>query len=190
MEGKGRVVLCFFSDGASNNGVFHESLNMAAIFRLPVIYICENNMYAISMSSCDSVACRDIAKRAGGYNIPGIIVDGADPIAVYKAVLKSVNIARSSQGPSLIEAKAYRFGGHHPNDPANYRDKEEVKYYKSKKDPLKNFKEKIFKDNILSEKDIEAMESKIDKAVEESVKFAEESPEPQLDKFLDEVSAL
>jgi len=190
MEGRERITICFFGDGAANNGVFHESLNMAAIFKLPVVYICENNMYAISMSSCESVACKDIANRAAAYNIPGVIVDGSDPEAVYETVTKAVELARQGKGPSLIEAKTYRFGGHHPNDPAEYRDKEEVEYYKTEKDPVKNYKSKLMCEKILTEKDIEKMEREILKMVEDSVKYAEESPEPQLDKFLEEVKLL
>jgi len=190
MEGKGRIAICFFGDGASNNGVFHESLNMAAIFKLPVIYICENNMYAISMSSCESVACKDIADRAAAYDIPGVIVDGSDPEAVYEAVTRAVELARKGKGPSLIEAKTYRFGGHHPNDPAEYRDKEEVEYYKTEKDPVKNYKSKLIGEKILTEEDIEKMEQEILKMIEDSVKYAEGSPEPQLDEFLEEVKSL
>ncbi len=190
MEGKQRVTICFFSDGATNNGVFHESLNMAAIFKLPVIYVCENNMYAISMKACESVACKDIAKRAVSYDIPGVIVDGSDPEAVYFAVLEAVKRARQGQGPTLIEAKTYRFGGHHPNDPAEYRDKKEAEYYKNEKDPVKNYKEKLIKENILNVQDIENIEKEILMEVEESVRFAEESPEPSLDKFLEEVALI
>ncbi len=190
MEGKGRIAICFFGDGASNNGVFHESLNMAAIFKLPVIYICENNMYAISMSSCESVACKDIADRAAAYDIPGVIVDGSDPEAVYEAVTRAVELARKGKGPSLIEAKTYRFGGHHPNDPAEYRDKEEVEYYKTEKDPVKNYKSKLIGEKILTEEDIEKMEQEILKMIEDSVKYAEGSPEPRLDEFLEEVKSL
>ncbi len=190
MEGKGEVVLCFFGDGASNNGVFHESLNMSAVFKLPVIYVCENNMYAISMASCDAVACQDVANRASAYDIPGVIVDGADPVAVHKAVSRAAELARKGKGPSLIEAKAYRFGGHHPNDPAEYREKEEVEYYKKEKDPVKNFKKKMLDAKVVTKKEIDAMEDEIQKAVDASVEFAENSPEPELDVFLKEVSAL
>jgi len=190
MEGKGKITICFFGDGAANNGVFHESLNMAAIFKLPVIYICENNMYAISMSSCESVACKDIADRAAAYDIPGVIVDGSDPEAVYEAVTRAVELARKGKGPSLIEAKTYRFGGHHPNDPAEYRDKEEVEYYKTEKDPVKNYKSKLIGEKILTEEDIEKMEQEILKMIEDSVKYAEGSPEPRLDEFLEEVKSL
>lgn len=190
MEGKGRVTICFFSDGASNNGVFHESLNMAAIFKLPVIYVCENNMYAISMSCNESVSCENIADRAVSYGIPGDIVDGSNPIDVFEAVQRAVKRAREGNGPTLIEAKTYRFGGHHPNDPAEYRDKKEADYYKKEKDPVINFKKKLIDEKILSENDIEVIEKGIMKEVEDSVKFAEESPEPQLDKFLEEVKSI
>jgi len=190
MEGKGRVTICFFSDGASNNGVFHESLNMAAIFKLPVIYVCENNMYAISMRCTESVSCENIADRAVSYGIPGDIVDGSNPIDVFEAVQRAVKRAREGNGPTLIEAKTYRFGGHHPNDPAEYRDKKEADYYKKEKDPVINFKKKLIDEKILSENDIEVIEKGIMKEVQYSVKFAEESPEPQLDKFLEEVKSI
>jgi pyruvate dehydrogenase E1 component alpha subunit len=190
MEGKGRVTICFFSDGASNNGVFHESLNMAAIFKLPVIYVCENNMYAISMNCAESLSCENIADRAVSYGIPGDIVDGSNPIDVFEAVQRAVKRAREGNGPTLIEAKTYRFGGHHPNDPAEYRDKKEADYYKKEKDPVINFKKQLIDEKILSENDIEVIEKGIMKEVEDSVKFAEESPEPQLDKFLEEVKSI
>jgi len=190
MESKGRVTICFFSDGASNNGVFHEALNMAAIFKLPVIYVCENNMYAISMSSCESIACRDIANRAVAYDMPGVIVDGSDPEAVYKVVAKAVELAKQGKGPSLIEAKTYRFGGHHPNDPADYRDKQEAEFYKKEKDPVTNYKKRLLDEKVITQEQIDAMEKEIVHAVEDSVRFAEESPEPSLEKFLEEVRSI
>lgn len=190
MEGKGRVAVCFFSDGATNNGVFHEALNMAAIFSLPVIYLCENNMYAISMCSDDAIACRDVAKRSAAYDIPGVIVDGTDPEAVYNIVSKAVQRARSGKGPSLIEAKTYRFGGHHPNDPAEYRDKSEAEYYKKEKDPVVNYKAKLLEEKVISQEEIDGYEKEIIQMVEQSVKFAEESPEPSLEQFLEEVRSI
>lgn len=190
MEGKKRVTVCFFSDGASNNGVFHESLNMAAIFKLPVIYVCENNMYAISMAVCDSIACGDIARRAAGYGIPGIIVDGSDPEDIYVNVKDAVKKARSGQGPVLIEAKTYRFGGHHPNDPAEYRDKKEVEYFRKEKDPVTNYKKRLLEEKILTEEDIEKIEKDVSSEIEKSVKFAEESPEPDVDIFFKEVALI
>ena len=187
MEGKGSVVICFFGDGAANNGVFHEALNMSAIFKLPVIYVCENNMYAISMCSDDSTACRDIGKRSCAYDIPGYIVDGSDPVEVYETVGKAVQHAREGRGPSLIEAKTYRFYGHHPNDPAEYRGKEEVEYYKNKKDPLTNFKKRLLEEKIITTKEIESIEGRAMEKIKDAVAFAEKSPEPRLDRFLKEV---
>ncbi|HEY4695703.1 MAG TPA: thiamine pyrophosphate-dependent dehydrogenase E1 component subunit alpha [Candidatus Hydromicrobium sp.] len=186
MDGSGNVVLCFFGDGAANNGVFHEALNMSAIFKLPVIYICENNMYAISMCSADSVACRDVGKRSCAYDIPGYIIDGSDPVEVYKTVSKAVKQAREGRGPSLIEAKTYRFYGHHPNDPAQYRGKEEVEYYTSEKDPVANFKSRLLEEKIITVEEIEKIEKEADEKIESAVIFASESPEPDLEKFLKE----
>jgi pyruvate dehydrogenase E1 component alpha subunit len=187
MEKKGRVTLSFFGDGASNNGVFHESINMAAVFSLPVIFICEDNMYAISMCSKDSCAGGSVAQRAKGYGIPGYEIDGSDPIEVFETVQKAVKHAKAGNGPSLIEAKTYRFFGHHPNDPAEYREKEEADYYKDKKDPVKNFKALLLKEKVLSQKDIDKIEKETEEKVDQAVAFAENSPEPELKKFLEEV---
>jgi len=190
MRGEGEVVLCFFGDGASNNGVFHEALNMTEIFKLPVVYNCENNLYAISMCSLDSVACKDIGKRACAYDIPGHIIEGSDPVEVYNTVKKAVKHARDGKGPSLIEAKTYRFYGHHPNDPAEYRTKEEAEYYKKEKDPLINFKKVMIKEKIITKKEIEKMENNIVEEVENAVDFAHKSPEPELAVFLEEVKQI
>ena len=186
MGDKGNVVLCFFGDGAANNGVFHESLNMSAILKLPVVYICENNMYAISMCSADSVACRDIGKRSCAYDIPGYIIDGSDPLKVYKSVGRAVKRAREGKGPSLIEAKTYRFYGHHPNDPAQYREKKEVEYYARQKDPVVNFKKRLLAGKVITAEEINKIEKKADERINDAVIFASESPEPDLKKFLKE----
>jgi len=186
MEEKGNVVLCFFGDGAANNGVFHESLNMSAILKLPVVYICENNMYAISMCSKDSVACGDIGKRSCAYNIPGYIIDGSDPLKVYESVGRAVKHAREGKGPSLIEAKTYRFFGHHPNDPAQYREREEVLYYTSQKDPVANFKRRLLKEKVITAEEIDKIEKRADEKIKDAVIFASESQEPDLIKFLKE----
>lgn len=187
MENKGRVVICFFGDGAANNGVFHESINMSSILKLPVIYICENNLYAISMCSRDSVAGNDIAGRAKGYGIPGYKVDGSDVIEIYEIVKKSVDCARKGNGPSLIEASTYRFLGHHPNDPATYRSKEESEYEKSKRDCLINFKNKLMDKKIITDKQIDEIEKDIEKRIDAAIEFADTSPEPELENFLSEV---
>ncbi len=186
MDDKRNVVLCFFGDGAANNGVFHESLNMSAILKLPVVYICENNMYAISMCSADSVACRDIGKRSCAYDIPGYIIDGSDPVEVFRTVSQAVKRAREGEGPSLIEAKTYRFYGHHPNDPAQYREKKEVEYYTSHKDPVANFKKRLLAGKIITTEEINKIEKSSDDKINDAVIFASESPEPDLKKFLKE----
>lgn len=190
MEAKGRVVVCFFSDGASNNGVFHESLNMSSIFKLPVIYLCENNLYGLSMRYDKSVSCNNIVNRASSYNIPGYSIDGSDPLIVYNTVKKAIKFAREEKGPSLIVATAYRFTGHNANDPALYRDKKEEEYYKKEKDPISNFKKKILEEKILTEKEIEDIENNIMIIIEEAVQYAEKSPEPQIEEFLKEFDSL
>ncbi|MEF9427224.1 MAG: thiamine pyrophosphate-dependent enzyme, partial [Candidatus Mariimomonas ferrooxydans] len=149
-----------------------------------------NNLYAISMCSLDSVACKDIGKRACAYGIPGHIIEGSDPVEVYNTVKKAAKHARDGKGPSLIEAKTYRFYGHHPNDPAEYRTKEEAEYYKKEKDPLINFKKTMVKEKVLTKKEIEKMEKNIKEEVENAVDFAHESPEPELAVFLEEVKQI
>lgn len=186
MDKNGSVAVCFFGDGASNNGVFHETLNMSAILKLPVIYICENNMYAISMCSEDSVSCVDVGKRSCAYDIPGHIIDGSDPLTVYGTVSQAVKHARDGGGPSLIEAKTYRFYGHHPNDAAEYRSSEEVEHYTAKKDPVKNFKKRLLEEKIITAGEIKKIEDKVGMKVEKAVAFAARSPEPELKRFLKE----
>ncbi|MHB1377850.1 MAG: thiamine pyrophosphate-dependent dehydrogenase E1 component subunit alpha [Candidatus Humimicrobiaceae bacterium] len=188
MEKKGRVVICFFGDGAANSGAFHEALNMSAIFKLPVIYICENNLYAISMCSRESVAGGNIAGRAKGYGIPGYKIDGSNVIDIYEAVEKAVDNARKGNGPTLIEAETYRFLGHHPNDPAAYRPKDEAENERLNRDCLKNFKKKLINDRIITEEQFIEMEKDIEKRIDAAVEFAENSPEPELDKFLERVA--
>jgi pyruvate dehydrogenase E1 component alpha subunit len=187
-EKKGNVILCFFGDGASNTGGFHESINMSTIFNLPVIYICENNLYAISMCSRDSVAGCDISARAKGYGIPGYKVDGSNVIEVYEAVEKAVEHARKGKGPSLIEADTYRFLGHHPNDPAAYRPKGEAENEKLNRDCLKNMKERLIKEKIITEEQFTEMDKDVEKRIDAAVEFAENSPEPDLDKFFERVA--
>jgi len=187
LEGKKRVVICFFGDGGANNGVFHESINMAAILKLPVIYICENNMYAISMCSTNSIAGGSVGNRAAGYGIPGYTIDGSNAIEVYNTVSKAVDYARKGSGPSIIEAKAYRFYGHHPNDPATYRSKEEVDYYKKERDPIKKLEDKLIKENLVTKDDIDDIEKEIEQEIDKAVEFAEKSPEPKLEQFLEEI---
>ncbi|MCL4417150.1 MAG: thiamine pyrophosphate-dependent dehydrogenase E1 component subunit alpha [Actinobacteria bacterium] len=188
--GNSRISVSFFGDGAVNNGVFHESLNMASIFKLPVIFVCENNLYANSTNVNNSTSGESIAGKGKAYNIPSYNVDGSDVIEVYKSASEAVSNARKGRGPFLIEAKTYRFYGHHSNDPAEYRDKKEEKFYKNSKDPVINFKNRLLKENVITDSQLEDIESKIKSKINFAVKFAEESTEPDLDTFLERVKAL
>ncbi len=188
LQRNGRVALCFFSDGASNRGTFHESLNMASIWKLPVVFLCENNMYGISMPQRKGMAVEDIADRAAAYGIPGVVVDGNDVIAVYEAVKEAVTRARAGGGPTLIEAKTARWRGHFEGDPQIYRTPEEIEDWK-KKCPIMRFQEKLIKMGILDEAKIREIESMIAREVEEAVRFAEESPYPEPEEALEDVYA-
>jgi len=181
VRGTDQVSLCFFGDGASNQGTFHESINMAAVWKLPVIYFCENNLYALSTSVAQSHGQPDIAKRAVGYGIPGVIVDGQDAHAVYEVTRTAVERARRGDGPTLIEAKTYRFdeheaGLHIPGDP--YRPTEEVEDYKKNRDPLVLYKNTL-QDSGINDTEITTVEQSVQQAVAEAIAFALESPLPE-----------
>jgi len=175
-----QVCLCFFGEGASNTGAFHEGINLAAVWKLPVIFLCENNLYAISVPVSKSVPTKNVADRAAAYGIPGVVVDGMDVIPVYEAVHEAVERARRGGGPTLIECKTYRFRGHFEGDPkrgAIYRSEEEIQVWE-KRDPIKSLREKLVEEKILTEGEINAIEKSVEKAVEEAVNFAKESPFP------------
>jgi pyruvate dehydrogenase E1 component alpha subunit len=188
IKGNNRVTICFFGDGAANNGVFHESLNMAAIYKLPVIYICENNLYAVSTNVKKSTSCENISDRSISYKMPGYQINGNDPVDVYSTVTRAVKYARDGKGPSLIEAKTYRFTGHHLNDAEDYRDKEELKLIRKTKDPIINYIRKLQAEKIITEIELRKMEDEISNRIEEAVIFAENSPEPSVEEFLKEVN--
>jgi TPP-dependent pyruvate/acetoin dehydrogenase alpha subunit len=176
-----QVVLSFFSDGAANNGVFGESLNLAAIFDLPVIFILENNHYAVSTPVEYSCKLDDMARRADGYGLPGIATNGNDAVAVYEETKKAAKRARQGQGPSLIECKTYRHGGHHVNDPGTYMDQKTMERWKAK-DPVNLLRERI------SEKDkIKEIEEEVESELAEAVEFAKSSPTPSVEAFLKEI---
>ena len=141
-KGGKRVVLCFFGDGATNQGVYHESLNMASLYQLPVVWVCENNEYAIGTSVSRSSAERSLAKKAGAYNMPTAVVDGMDFFKMQSAAQRAIAHARAGKGPSFIEAKCYRYRGHSMSDPATYRSKEEVEFWKGR-DPIPKLKAAI-----------------------------------------------
>lgn len=179
VRGTDQVSLCFFGDGASNEGTFHECMNMAAVWKLPVIFFCENNLYAATTPMLTTHAQPDIAKRATGYDIPGIIVDGQDLNAVYEVTRTAVERARRGEGPSLIEAKTYRFEEHAIGlfMPSHYRSPEEVARYKKERDPLNLYRAFLI-DKEHGEAELAAIEREVADLVADAVKFAKESPHP------------
>jgi pyruvate dehydrogenase E1 component alpha subunit len=181
LKGTDQVVVCFFGDGAANTGAFHEGLNIAALWKLPVVYVCENNLYAISTHVSTSTSVKDIAIRATAYGIPGEIVDGMDVIAVYETSKKAIERARKGEGPSLLECKTYRFCGSFQGDPQEYRTKEERLEWE-KRCPIKTLKEKLVKLGILTEELDKKIHEEIKTNIEDSVKFAQESPYPSEDE--------
>lgn len=181
-----QVCVCFFGDGASNAGVFHEGLNVSAVWKLPVVFVCENNQYALSVAAKKVTSVEDIADRAHGYGIPGIVVDGMDVTAVSEVARQAIDRARQGQGPTLMECKTYRFLGHSRGDPpyGPYRSKEEVLEWK-RRDPLIVFREKT----RLEDSVIRAIEKEVEQELEEAVAFAMSSPDPDVSEALDDIYA-
>ncbi|MGN6435142.1 MAG: pyruvate dehydrogenase (acetyl-transferring) E1 component subunit alpha [Agriterribacter sp.] len=185
-NGTDNVSLTFFGDGAARQGMLHETFNLAMLWKLPVIFICENNNYAMGTSVQRTSNVMDIYKLADAYDMPGDSVDGMSPEAVHEAVQRAVKRAREGGGPTLLEIKTYRYKGHSMSDPQKYRTKEEVEEYKQR-DPIDYTREKLLKDFKVPEADIEAINERVKNEVEESVKFAEESPWPSDDELLKDV---
>ena len=181
-----QVVACFFGDGATNNGIFHESLNMAAAWKLPVIFICENNFYAMGTRITNVTAIENIAERATGYGMPGVVVDGNDAIAVYKASKEAIERARNGAGPTLIECKTYRHKGHSKFDPAKYRPPAEVEEW-MRKDPIPRLRKKLVQEGIFTEEEANKIDQVIIDAVEKSATYAMESPYPKPEEALEDV---
>ncbi|MCS7180418.1 MAG: thiamine pyrophosphate-dependent dehydrogenase E1 component subunit alpha, partial [bacterium] len=168
LQKQNKVVLCFFGDGATNNGIFFECLNMASLWKLPVVYICENNKYAMSVSVERSHAVKDITKKALAFDIPAENVDGQDVLAVREVVGKWVDYARQGNGPSFIVANTYRYYGHSRSDPRVYRTREEEKFWKER-DPIIIFSNKMKEMGILTEEEINEIEEEVKKEIEEAV---------------------
>ena len=184
----GRVSIAFFGDGASNQGTFHEGINLAAIWNLPVIFICENNGYAIATKQENAMRLKDIAGRAVAYGIPGVVVDGNDVLAMYQTVREAADRARAGRGPTLIEAKTYRWGGHHTGDPGTYRSPEEIESWK-KKDPIPRFRSHLLKNGTLSEAEAKEMEEDAGRFMEEAVAFALSAPAPDVTEAFSDIYA-
>lgn len=183
-----QIALCFFGDGAVNQGTFHESLNMASLWKLPVIYFCENNGYAITTSLARSHAQPSIAKRADAYGMPGVVVDGQDVHAVYEVARVAAARARRGDGPTLIEAKTYRFDEHNVNlNPGSrkpYRPAEEVEEHKAHRDPVKLFRKALLLEGF-SESELGSIEESVTESVAEAIRFAEDSPLPDVATLYD-----
>jgi pyruvate dehydrogenase E1 component alpha subunit len=186
LRGEPDVVISFCSDGASANGALHESFNLAAIYRLPVIFVLENNHYAVSTPIRDSALVEHLSERAAGYGMPGISVDGNDAVAVYEAMAEPLRRARAGEGPSLIECKTFRQGGHHVNDPGLYLPKDELAAWLAR-DPVTMLRGRLLEGG-LSEDDVAAIDARVEALLEDAVDFAVNSPEPSVADFLAEVA--
>lgn len=182
------IVMGFFGDGAANQGSFHEALNMAAIWSLPVVYVCENNQYGMSMSTTRALKIEHIAQRAASYGMPGVTVDGNDVLAVYDAASEAVSRARVGDGPTLVECLTYRWKGHSKSDQELYRTKEEVKTWKNK-DPIRRFRDLLVDDGVINREEDAEIEEAAKRIVDEALEFAQASPEPALDTILEGVYA-
>ena len=185
-KGNDSVTLCFFGDGAARQGILHETFNMAMLWKLPVVFICENNFYAMGTSVERTSNVLDIYKLADGYDMPGDSVDGMKPENVHHAVTRAVNRARNGEGPTLLEIKTYRYKGHSMSDPAKYRSKEELEEYKEK-DPIENVLRTIRENNLATEEEIEAMNEKVKDIVDDCVEFAENSPLPDISEVYKDI---
>ena len=185
-RGTDQVCVCFFGDGATNQSTFHEGLNMAAIWNLPVIFVCENNNYGISMSQARHQAIKDVADRAAAYGMPGIAVDGNDVMAVYEAASEAVARARKGQGPTLIECKTYRQRGHFEGDPSVYKPKEEQAEW-LKKDPIPHYSNFLLENGLASKEEMEAIDRQVQEELAEAVRFAEESPMPTPESVVQDI---
>lgn len=183
-----RVAVSFFGDGASNEGAFHEAINMGSIWRLPLIYVCENNLYGASTRIGKVMKLEDIAERASCYGIPGIAVDGNEVISVYKVAKEAIERARKGEGPTLIECKTYRRGGHSRSDPGQYRDEKEERTWLAK-DPISRMHKGLIKMGILTEEKGKRIKNEVTTQIEEAVEFARKSPYPKPEDALKDVFA-
>jgi 2-oxoisovalerate dehydrogenase E1 component len=188
MQDTGRVVLCFFGDGAANTGNFHESLNLAGLWKLPVVYIVENNLYAMSVPFKYAAAVPDVASRACAYDMPGEAVDGMDVLAVREAVGRAVERARRGEGPTLLECRTYRWYGHSRSDPRAYRTKEEEAEWKAR-DPIPNFAAWLVENGVCTEEEVDKVEAQVEEAIDKATDFALDSPFPSPDEVAEFVYA-
>lgn len=185
---KNNVVVCFFGDGATNEGAFHEAVNMGAIWNLPVIYVCENNFYGASTHVSKTMKIKHISERASSYGIPGETIDGNDVLEVYHATGKAVKRAREGKGPTLLECLTYRRGGHSRRDANLYRDKQEEKEWLSR-DPIPIFKQRLIQKRILTEEKAKEIAEEIEKGLDKAIEYAKTSTDPKPEDTLEDVYA-
>ena len=184
----GNVAVCFFGDAASNRGTFHEALNLAAVWKLPVIFICENNSFGISNHQKNHMSISDVSDRASAYGIPGMSTDGNDVVAVYETALAAVQRARKGDGPSLIEYKTWRHRGHFEGDPGAYKDAAEQKKW-LENDPIEKLAQKLIAQKIAAAAELTEIDQQVRQQIDQAVAFAENSPEPDLCEVLSDVYA-
>ena len=177
LRGTDQVTVCFFGDGATNQGSWHEALNLAAIWKVPTVFVCENNGWGITMRIQRAVAIANLAERAAAYGMPGVVVDGMDPVAVYAAASAAVERARRGEGPSLIECKTYRFEGHWIGDDAPYRSKAEVQAWRAK-DPIPALEARLTQMGVLRAEQAAGIQAAVEQALQAAIAFAQASPEP------------
>jgi len=187
IKGTDTVSLVFFGDGASNRGTFHEAMNMAAAWKLPVVFVCENNEWASTTPYLTTTSVKDISDRAVGYGVPGVICDGNDVFAVYETAKEAIERARKGEGPSIVECKTYRIKGHFVGDHEKYRTKEEVQKRFTENDPIKRFEEKVLSEGLMTEKELEAIREAVEVEIEAAVAFAHESPYPDAQELYDDL---
>ena len=186
-QGNERVTVCFFGDGAVDEGAFHEALNLASVWKLPIIFICENNQYSMGMAVEKAWAVESLLPRAAGHNMPGEVVDGMDVLAVYEAAKRAAEYTRSGKGPILLEIKTYRFRGHSMTDPAYYRTREEEQQWRTTRDPIGIFEKKLLDQGIVTQEELTANDEKATQVSEEAAEFAENSPIPPLEELYSNV---
>lgn len=188
MKKTGKVVLCYFGDGASNEGSFHESLNMAAIWKLPVVFMCTNNKYGMSMSTQRSMAIEHISSRAAAYGMPGVTVEGNDVFKVYEATLAAVERARKGEGPSIVEGLTYRWLGHSKSDANRYRTKEEIESWKERC-PIKAFEKYLVENKVCTQAECEAITAAAKEDIARAVEFAQQGSYPGIETLEEDVYA-
>ena len=187
MKNLDRVVVAFFGDGATNSGAFHEGVGLAAVWGLPVLFVCQNNQYQQSTPTRDYTKLSDLSDRAKAHGIPGITVDGNDAIAVAEVAIEAIENARKGRGPIFIVANTYRTGGHHMGDPGtSYRTKEEVEEWK-KRDPIKRLRDQLVQNKVATESELDEIENTTMRELDEAVEFAIESPEPKVEEALEDI---